>query len=57
MSENKRGRPKSDRKPVAIRLTSDEIESFRTAAAAKGLDWPTWARQILIEAAEKEKAR
>jgi predicted DNA binding CopG/RHH family protein len=57
MSENKRGRPKSDRKPVAIRLSPDEIEKFQSAAATKGLDWPTWARQILLEAADKEKSR
>ncbi len=51
--EAKRGRPKgsrnADRKPARlhVRLTDDELEQFKKAAASKGKSASEWARDIL----------
>jgi hypothetical protein len=47
--------PKSEVKRVlkAFKCTSDEFNSYKNAAQAKGLDFSKWARQILNKAVKK----
>lgn len=46
--------PEANRKrvhPMQLRVDTDELESFKRAAAASGLDMATWARIVMRRAA------
>ena len=44
---------KEQRKPVAIRLSSQEMQTLKQAADAMGMGWTTFVRSVAMVAAER----
>ena len=44
---------KEQRKPIAIRLSTQEMETLKQAADAMGMGWTTFVRSVAMVAAER----
>lgn len=44
---------KEQRKPIAIRLSTEEMDTLKKAADAMGMGWTTFVRSVSMVAAER----